>query len=147
LEDWTMSIKLLLLLPLIALGAAGWRMLESRSGAVTETSDEDPPAWVAEPGRYFGEPRDDLRLAVGSAPIHGDIEAARRAATTRARVELLRARGRVTTTSSGDADTSSSAGSGVRRRERVEGTVTGSRLLASWASPEGRMWVLVAEPR
>jgi hypothetical protein len=125
--------------------------------AAAQAVASERPSWVDHPGSFFKEPRDDLILAVGWAPLYpprskktmSPEEAEKMAriyAATDARAKLSHAFG---TTEITRTETKDEAGKVIESttRETHQGILAAPEELASWTSPNGQFYVLMAAAR
>ncbi len=142
-----------------AKGSASLGLARASSRALT------PPSWIENPESFFGGARQGVLVATGSAKIHGNQSMALNQAMLKARMKLVKAKGAATRSSTTEearalpngetertvrssnsttARSTTTSPSGTITFERVDGTLTGTREIARWTSPEGVLWVLVA---
>ena len=136
----------LLAFVIVAMGGASY-LLASRGAIESEDpggtqAEEAPPSWIEDPASFYDPPREDLLLAVGTAPGVGNLSMARSRAEMDARAKIAM----LLPTSDVDRETVEEP-EGSFERVTVDGTVRGSRIVQYWTAQDGTVYALCEAPR
>jgi hypothetical protein len=166
-----MFLKSLLAASFVSLVAIVWQLGSTQATAAcrqepqVDSADCTPPSWIEDPSSFFAEAQPGVVVGVGRARISANPRIARLMATSMARSELIKAQGKsgvevqvvhestrpggVHTTLTKVMNRTTSTTTAVEGQEKfnrteLRGSVANSKTLASWTSPEGIFWILLA---